>query len=304
VIGLAEHFIYLENQFFMSSVGSGPEFTLTNGIAQALLNRISWAIRNNRKFKVVIVLPVHPEGDWRAIENQALIYIQQSTLVRGINAMVNQLENDFGGINVEDYLSFYSLRNWAKMANGNFRTSQIYVHTKMVIIDDRYTIIGSANINDRSLLGDRDSEIGVVCENNPDLYPGGSQIIQVDGQDYRVSKFAHSLRMRLMNEHVGFPLNDTHLSDIFAADFNEQWVETARLNTNIYETVFPNIPSDRFQTIAEVDAAPTEPTQTGLLSNIQGHLVQYPAYFLYLNGFPDSISGCPTTLVDCQQLLV
>lgn len=31
-----------------------------------------------------------------------------------------------------------------------------------MIIDDKITICGSANLNDRSLLGDRDSEIAVV----------------------------------------------------------------------------------------------------------------------------------------------
>jgi phosphatidylserine/phosphatidylglycerophosphate/cardiolipin synthase-like enzyme len=36
---------------------------------------------------------------------------------------------------------------------------QIYVHSKLMIIDDRMALIGSANINDRSLLGSRDSEV-------------------------------------------------------------------------------------------------------------------------------------------------
>lgn len=36
---------------------------------------------------------------------------------------------------------------------------QIYVHSKLMIIDDRIALIGSANINDRSLLGSRDSEV-------------------------------------------------------------------------------------------------------------------------------------------------
>ena len=36
---------------------------------------------------------------------------------------------------------------------------QIYVHSKLMIIDDRIVVIGSANINDRSLLGSRDSEV-------------------------------------------------------------------------------------------------------------------------------------------------
>lgn len=40
----------------------------------------------------------------------------------------------------------------------------IYVHSKLLIADDRLVICGSANINDRSLLGSRDSEIAVVLE--------------------------------------------------------------------------------------------------------------------------------------------
>lgn len=33
------------------------------------------------------------------------------------------------------------------------------MHSKIMIIDDCMTLIGSANINDRSLLGSRDSEV-------------------------------------------------------------------------------------------------------------------------------------------------
>lgn len=41
----------------------------------------------------------------------------------------------------------------------HFALVQIYVHSKLLIIDDRIALIGSANINDRSLLGSRDSEV-------------------------------------------------------------------------------------------------------------------------------------------------
>ena len=37
----------------------------------------------------------------------------------------------------------------------------VYVHSKMTIIDDEYVLIGSANINQRSLSGERDSEIAM-----------------------------------------------------------------------------------------------------------------------------------------------
>lgn len=33
------------------------------------------------------------------------------------------------------------------------------MHSKVMIVDDRTVLIGSANINDRSLLGSRDSEV-------------------------------------------------------------------------------------------------------------------------------------------------
>ena len=41
------------------------------------------------------------------------------------------------------------------------RRHQVYVHSKMMIIDDEYIIVGSANINQRSMAGTRDTEIAV-----------------------------------------------------------------------------------------------------------------------------------------------
>lgn len=43
-------------------------------------------------------------------------------------------------------------------------TEIIYIHSKLMIVDDRVVLIGSANINDRSLLGSRDTELAVVIE--------------------------------------------------------------------------------------------------------------------------------------------
>merc|ERR1719245_2342294 len=39
----------------------------------------------------------------------------------------------------------------------------IYVHSKMMIVDDAYIIVGSANINQRSMAGTRDTEMAVGC---------------------------------------------------------------------------------------------------------------------------------------------
>ena len=48
--------------------------------------------------------------------------------------------------------------------NAHFRLTlrhPIYVHSKMMIVDDAYIIVGSANINQRALAGSRDTEIAV-----------------------------------------------------------------------------------------------------------------------------------------------
>ena len=40
----------------------------------------------------------------------------------------------------------------------------VYVHSKLMIVDDLKVILGSANINDRSMNGDWDSELAIVVE--------------------------------------------------------------------------------------------------------------------------------------------
>lgn len=49
----------------------------------------------------------------------------------------------------------------------------------MMIVDDRFALVGSANINDRSLLGGRDSELAVLLMDTPtekaDLCGDGKQ---------------------------------------------------------------------------------------------------------------------------------
>lgn len=46
-------------------------------------------------------------------------------------------------------------------ASQKFRRFMIYVHAKGMIVDDEYVILGSANINQRSLAGSRDTEIAM-----------------------------------------------------------------------------------------------------------------------------------------------
>jgi phosphatidylserine/phosphatidylglycerophosphate/cardiolipin synthase-like enzyme len=46
----------------------------------------------------------------------------------------------------------------------DYVTELLYIHDKLMIVDDRIVLMGSANINDRSQLGNRDSEIAMLVE--------------------------------------------------------------------------------------------------------------------------------------------
>lgn len=63
----------------------------------------------------------------------------------------------------EKYISFCSLRTH-ECLEGRLVSELIYIHSKLMIVDDRFVIAGSANINDRSLKGNRDSEVCLVLE--------------------------------------------------------------------------------------------------------------------------------------------
>ena len=54
----------------------------------------------------------------------------------------------------------------------------IYVHSKLMIVDDDYIVIGSANINQRSMAGERDSEICIGAF-QPDHYVGEVHLISL-----------------------------------------------------------------------------------------------------------------------------
>eukprot|EP00121_Abeoforma_whisleri_P012815 Awhi_evm1s11833 len=110
--------------------------------------------------------------------------------------------------NPRDYLTFFCLGNRETednsqhAADGESRAATIqqtrrfviYVHSKMMIVDDEYIIIGSANINERSMNGARDSEIAM----------GAYQPNYVDEERCPKGN-VHGFRTSLWAEHIGEP---------------------------------------------------------------------------------------------------
>lgn len=208
MIATSEHFVYIENQFYVSSsevLGTKIE----NKISDALVDRIKRAHANDEDWRACIILPLMP-GYQNTVDEQdgssvrLIMTCQYHSICRGETSIFGRLRA--AGIEPEDYIQFYALRSWGEIGpNKMIVTEQLYIHAKIMVVDDRVAIIGSANINERSMLGSRDSEIAAIVRDTEvlDSY--------MAGQPYKVGKFPHTLRMRLMREHLGVDVD--HISE-------------------------------------------------------------------------------------------
>lgn len=200
----SEHFVYMENQFFITSCET-MNTKIVNKIGDAIVERAVRAYKNNEAWRCVIVIPLMPgfQNTVDAADGTSVRLIMQCqfrSISRGEDSIFGRLRAE--GIEPEDFISFYSLRAWGKIGpNKALVTEQLYIHAKVIIVDDRIALIGSANINERSMLGSRDSETAAVVRDTDMLWS------TMDGKPYLVGRFAHTLRMRLMREHLGLPVD-------------------------------------------------------------------------------------------------
>eukprot|EP00184_Porphyridium_aerugineum_P001793 CAMPEP_0184699182 /NCGR_PEP_ID=MMETSP0313-20130426/5541_1 /TAXON_ID=2792 /ORGANISM="Porphyridium aerugineum, Strain SAG 1380-2" /LENGTH=784 /DNA_ID=CAMNT_0027158229 /DNA_START=69 /DNA_END=2423 /DNA_ORIENTATION=- len=180
----AEKFLYIENQYFLGSshawVKHADDFALhiiPLEITQKIINKIN----RDERFSAYILIPMHPEGIPGDRAVQEILYWQYQT-VRMMYKMIGDAIKRKGiKAHPRDYLSFYCVGK-REVPDGGLpltdmppkpgsdsdkllksRRCMIYVHSKMMIVDDEYIIIGSANINDRSMAGTRDTEMAIGC---------------------------------------------------------------------------------------------------------------------------------------------
>uniref|UniRef100_A0A5B7ALB4 Phospholipase D n=1 Tax=Davidia involucrata TaxID=16924 RepID=A0A5B7ALB4_DAVIN len=220
----AKHFIYIENQYFLgSSFGwHSDDIKIVDVgalhlIPKELSLKIVSKIEAGERFTVYVVVPMWPEGIPESASVQAILDWQRRTMEMMYKDIIQALQAK--GI-VEDprnYLTFFCLGNREVKKSGEYEPSEkpepdsdyiraqearrfmIYVHAKMMIVDDEYIIIGSANINQRSMDGAKDSEIAMGAYQPYHLatrQPARGQV--------------HGFRMSLWYEHLGM-LDDTFL---------------------------------------------------------------------------------------------
>lgn len=344
IIEQAQHFIYIENQFFITATGDQQK-PIENQIGAAIVAAVVRAHEENRKFRVMIVIPAIPGfvGDLRtkeALGTRAIIDNQYKSINRGEHSIYGQLKGK--GIDPEKYIFVFNLRIYDRihttqqlldrekdtgieyrevqaanamkalgpgivqpgpssgkspmspseqeklqsrkeifeegmgevqakdtvaadaMKSGvrltdevwdggeelekkDFFQEELYIHAKVMIVDDETLIVGSSNINDRSQLGDHDSELSAVVKHKPTV---------------------SSLRKQLWMEHLGllppqsvtpdreeinaqppgvsgnFSEPDPIVEDALGEEVWNLWTSQATRNTKIYREMFHADPDD------------------------------------------------------------
>ncbi len=287
----------------------GVKSAASNPLVAAIAARIRRAIVAGQGFHVYITLPVHPEGslfDGAVLKQQ---YWVQQTLLRGDDSLIRRIcrsliarDKDIREVSVEEadlqaevkagrwkeYLSVMNLRSYGVLADINHKnhfaphtigadqatplyvvTEQCYVHSKLLIVDDAVAIIGSANCNDRSLLGTGDTEIAAV------IVDGAAKSMDLgNGVQVITRKFARDLRMNLWKKFLGQAIQELSekkkkpYSAAGAAGAYLPWFhmvdpvpqieqpasartwqgirKIADANSDAYQQVFTNVPRDSF----------------------------------------------------------
>lgn len=310
----ADNYIYIETQFFISQFGRwgndidsskiGNENNgIRNVIVEELADRIGKHIKAKTPFHVYIVIPVHPEGDITTDPVWKQHWLAQTTFMHGTESLVNRIGVYLEAVNRNEkewtqYVTLLNMRNYgvtvqfardAKTLNELYDyeigryvvTEQIYIHSKLMIVDDAVAIIGSANTNDRSLTGNGDTEIAAIIVDTEDveLRDLGSPTMKV-----QTRKFARELRKHLWRKHLGLLVNPEAYFNSASRAKNENSIEhpprlkstegqikkltgcsvdtildkpcepmvvqgiqkLAKFNANVYEKVFTHTPRDNF----------------------------------------------------------
>ncbi|XP_073139972.1 phospholipase D delta-like [Henckelia pumila] len=290
----AQHFIYIENQYFLGASYAWPSYKdagADNTIPMELALKIVSKIKAKERFAVYVVIPMWPEGVPSSASVQEILYWQGQTMQMMYEIIAREIKSaELENARPTDYLNFYCLGNRDELtdesnangqspSNGNsvpsqkFRRFMIYVHAKGMVVDDEYVILGSANINQRSMAGSRDTEIAMGAYQPHHTW--AKKKAHPYGQVY-------GYRMSLWAEHMG------NTDDCFKNP--EKLNCVAKVNS---------IANDNWQKFTADEFTP-----------LQGHILKYPLQVEadgkisplpgYEN-FPDvggKVLGAPTSLPD------
>jgi phosphatidylserine/phosphatidylglycerophosphate/cardiolipin synthase-like enzyme len=172
---LAETYIYIEDQYLWDG---------------ALAEYIAKRMKENEKLHLIIVLGVR--SDMQTPGLKAYHQYLRSCFFRKVMGLEPEAEILFGG-----RVRVYGLFQKIPDRHSHDYIHSVYVHSKLIIIDDRYVAIGSANVNERSMYIDTELTLGIIDRETVKS--------TLNGQEAIVCKFAKDLRENLWKEHLGLP---------------------------------------------------------------------------------------------------
>ena len=191
------------------------------------------------------------------------IYGSENSLIKQVQAM---------DPNWEKYIKIYGLRNHTIM-NGKPVSEIVYVHSKLIIVDDVWTLMGSANINDRSMRGDRDSELAILVE-----------------EKQKVSGILNGVKVEKSNKVREFRINcfrslfeiDGDYEDPLDIKFQNAVDIQADKNEKFYFDLFGFYPHNSYSDFDKIKIVqnPSLEYYENNKGDVKGFHIKYPVYFL------------------------
>jgi len=243
----AKRFLYIEHHYFLGSshMWEEPEKGCQNILPLEIALKLASKIRAGMPFHVYINIPMWPEGlsEDGAIQEVLQWQCQSVKMMYGIVAVA--ISESCSQSSPKDYLSLYSLVNrevvecsrcveaaTTEVETGALmfaaRREPIYIHSKLMIVDDEYLIMGSANINERSMSGTRDTELAYGAYQPACVTPEDGD----EGPRGAVQAF----RLQLWASHLG--ISDAKKLDVYRQphklDVAKAFRATAEANWELY----------------------------------------------------------------------
>ncbi|OJJ07083.1 hypothetical protein ASPVEDRAFT_46461 [Aspergillus versicolor CBS 583.65] len=117
IISKAEHYVYIENQFFITATGDQQQ-PILNTIGRSIVDACVRAGKEGRKFRVIIVIPAIPgfAGDLRQAEatgTRAIMDYQYKSINRGEHSIYGQISAQ--GVDPTQHIFVFNLRAYDRI---------------------------------------------------------------------------------------------------------------------------------------------------------------------------------------------
>jgi len=150
MLSAASRSIYIENQYLTTKL-----------VSQALRQQLG----ENPDLEVVVICPESPGG-----------WLEAKTMGAGLQTFLS----DFSEESLQSRIRFL-----APSVVRDGETEPLMIHAKLMIVDDRWLRVGSANLNNRSMAVDSECDLIVEAQNNEH------------------AAAIRDIRQRLLSEHLG-----------------------------------------------------------------------------------------------------